>query len=56
MESAALFLIAAKYHVKALSVLTISNHLVTGESTSPEERETSFNDMIKVALEAAIAE
>ncbi|KRL94233.1 purine-nucleoside phosphorylase [Levilactobacillus hammesii] len=56
MESAALFLIAAKYHVKALSVLTISNHLVTGESTSPEERETSFNDMIKVALEAAIAD
>ncbi|QMU07274.1 purine-nucleoside phosphorylase [Levilactobacillus suantsaii] len=54
MESAALFLIAAKYHVKAMSVLTISNHLVTGESTTPEEREKSFDDMIKVALEAAI--
>ncbi|GEO67048.1 purine-nucleoside phosphorylase [Levilactobacillus spicheri] len=54
MESAALFMLAAKYHVKALSVLTISNHLVTGESTSPEEREKSFNDMIKVALEAAV--
>ncbi|GEO69874.1 purine-nucleoside phosphorylase [Levilactobacillus acidifarinae] len=54
MESAALFLIAAKYHVKAMSVLTISNHLITGESTTPEEREKSFDDMIKVALEAAI--
>lgn len=54
MESAALFLIAAKYHVKAMSVLTISNHLITGESTTPEEREKSFDDMIKVALEGAI--
>lgn len=54
MESAALFMLAAKYQVKALSVLTISNHLITGESTKPEEREKSFNDMIKVALEAAI--
>ncbi|WP_367296444.1 purine-nucleoside phosphorylase [Levilactobacillus yonginensis] len=54
MESAALFMLAAKYHVRALSVLTISNHLMTGESTSAEEREKSFNDMIKVALEAAV--
>jgi len=54
MESAALFMLAAKFHVRALSVLTISNHLMTGESTSAEEREKSFNDMIKVALEAAV--
>ncbi|MGX6429220.1 purine-nucleoside phosphorylase [Levilactobacillus yonginensis] len=54
MESAALFMLAAKFNVRALSVLTISNHLMTGESTSAEEREKSFNDMIKVALEAAV--
>ncbi|MFD1456263.1 purine-nucleoside phosphorylase [Levilactobacillus lanxiensis] len=54
MESTALFLLAAKYHVRALSVLTISNHLITGESTTPEEREKSFNDMIKVALDTAV--
>ena len=53
MESTALFMLAAKYHVRALSVLTISNHLMTGESTTPEEREKSFNDMIKVALDTA---
>lgn len=53
MESTALFMLAAKYHVRALSVLTISNHLMTGESTTLEEREKSFNDMIKVALDTA---
>ncbi len=54
MESSALFLLAAKFRVRALSVLTISNHLITGESTTPEEREKSFNDMIKVALDTAV--
>lgn len=54
METAALYLLAAKYHVRALAVLTISNHLITGEETTAEEREKSFNDMIKVALETAV--
>ncbi len=54
MEAAALYLLAAKYHVRALAVLTISNHLVTGEETTAEEREKSFDDMIKVALETAV--
>ncbi|WP_196599268.1 purine-nucleoside phosphorylase [Pectinatus frisingensis] len=51
MEAAALYMLAAKYHVQALAVLTVSNHLITGEETTAEEREKSFNDMIKIALE-----
>lgn len=54
MESAALYTLAAKFGRKALSVLTISDHLLTGEETSSEERQTTFNEMIEVSLEAAI--
>lgn len=54
MESAALYTLAAKYNRKALSVLTVSDHILTGEETSAEERQTTFNDMIVVALDAAI--
>jgi purine-nucleoside phosphorylase len=52
MESAALYTIAAKFGVQALSVLTVSDHLVTGEATTSEERQTTFNQMMEVALEA----
>ncbi|UNC18649.1 purine-nucleoside phosphorylase [Latilactobacillus sakei] len=55
MEAAALYMLAAKFNVQALAVLTISNHIITGEETSAEEREKSFNEMITVALEAGIA-
>lgn len=54
METAALYTLAAKYDRKALSVLTVSDHVLTGEQTTSEERQTTFNDMIEVALEAAI--
>jgi purine-nucleoside phosphorylase len=54
MESAALYTLAAKYDRKALSVLTVSDHILTGEETTSEERQTTFNDMIVVALDAAI--
>lgn len=54
MESAALYTLAAKFGRKALSVLTVSDHIITGEVTTSEERQTTFNDMIVVALEAAI--
>ncbi|MDN7243953.1 purine-nucleoside phosphorylase [Planococcus shenhongbingii] len=54
MESAALYTLAAKYGRQALSILTVSDHLLTGEVTTSEERQTTFNDMIVVALEAAI--
>ena len=53
METPSLYLLAAKYHVHALSILTVSNHLVTGEETSAQERQTSFNDMIGLALGVA---
>jgi len=56
MESAALYTLAAKFNRQALSVLTVSDHLLTGEATTSEERQTTFNDMIVVALEAAIQE
>jgi purine-nucleoside phosphorylase len=54
METAALYTLAAKFNRKALSVLTVSDHILTGEETTAEERQTTFNDMIEVALEAAI--
>ena len=54
MEAAALYTLAAKGHVQALALFTVSDHLVTGESCSAEERQTTFNDMIKIALETAI--
>lgn len=50
MEAAGLYTIAAKYKVKALAILTISDSLVTGEKTTSKERETSFNDMVEIAL------
>jgi len=56
METTALYTIAAKHNVKALSVLTVSDHVFTGEETSAEERQTTFNDMIRIALDSAIAE
>lgn len=54
METAALYTLAAKYNRKALSILTVSDHILTGEETSAEERQLTFNDMIEVALESAI--
>ena len=53
MESAALYLTAAHAGKKALCLLTISDHLYTGESLSAEERQTSFCEMMEVALEIA---
>ncbi len=50
METAGLYTIAAKFNVKALSILTISDSLVTGEKTTAEERQTTFNKMIQIAL------
>jgi purine-nucleoside phosphorylase len=53
METAGLYTIAAKHNVNALSILTISDSLVTGERMTTNERETTFNDMIAIALELA---
>src|SRR5699024_2944884 len=54
METTALYTLAAKFNRKALSVLTVSDHIITGEETTAQERQTTFNDMIEVSLEAAI--
>ncbi|MCJ7841149.1 purine-nucleoside phosphorylase [Lederbergia sp. NSJ-179] len=53
METAALYTLAAKYGRKALSILTVSDHILTGEATTSAERQTTFNDMIHVALKTA---
>ena len=54
MESAALYMNAAKLGKKALTILTVSDHFVIkGEDTTSEEREKSFTDMMKIALEIA---
>ncbi len=53
METAELYNLALRYKRRALSILTISDHLQTGKSLSSEERESSFSDMVEIALEAA---
>ncbi|MEW6550053.1 MAG: purine-nucleoside phosphorylase [Spirochaetota bacterium] len=54
METAELYTLAAKYGAQALSVLTVSDHLVTGEATTSEERQSTFTSMIRIALEGII--
>lgn len=54
MESAALYMIAAHAGKRALGMFTISDHIYTGEALSPEDRQTSFHEMMEVALEAAL--
>lgn len=51
METCELYTLAAKYGVDALTMLTVSDNLLTGEKCTAEERQTTFNDMIRVALE-----
>ncbi len=53
MEAAALYMNAAKLNKKALAILTVSDHLITGESLSSDEREKSFKEMMTLALEVA---
>ena len=50
METAGLYTIAAKFNVKALSILTVSDSLVTNERTTADERESTFSTMIEIAL------
>ena len=51
MEAAGIYAAAAERRARALSVLTVSDHVVTGDSTSSDERERSFGDMVRIALE-----
>ena len=54
MEAAALYMNAARAGKRALAICTISDSLVTGEETTAEERQNSFTDMIRLALETAV--
>ena len=53
MEAAALYMNAAKAKKRALAICTVSDHLFTGESLSSDERQSSFTDMMKIALYTA---
>ncbi|MBQ2547138.1 MAG: purine-nucleoside phosphorylase [Clostridia bacterium] len=53
MEAAGLYMTAARAGKRALALCTISDHLLTGEETRPDERQTTFTQMIEVALETA---
>ncbi|MBQ8041177.1 MAG: purine-nucleoside phosphorylase [Lachnospiraceae bacterium] len=55
MEAAALYMNAAKAKKRALAIMTVSDHILTGESTTAEERQNSFTEMMEIALETAIA-
>ena len=54
MEVAGLYGLAAEYGARALGILTVADHLITGESISSDERQNSFSDMMEIALETAI--
>jgi purine-nucleoside phosphorylase len=53
MEAAELYILAARYQRRALAVLTVSDHLITGEALASQDRQSSFGDMVEIALEAA---
>lgn len=53
MEAAELYTLAVRYGRRALAVLTVSDHLDTGEALPSDQREKSFGDMVEIALQAA---
>lgn len=54
MEAAALYMNAARAGKNALAICTVSDHLLTGEVTTAQERQTSFRQMMELALEVAV--
>lgn len=55
METSVLYTLAAKFAVQALSILTVSDHLITGEETTAQERQQTFLQMMELALETVLA-
>ena len=55
MESAAIYTIAARYRARALTILTVSDHIQRGETARAHDREQTFSQMVEVALDTAIA-
>lgn len=54
MEAAGIYGVAAEYGAKALTICTVSDHIKTGEQTTSEERATTFNEMILIALDSVL--
>ncbi|WP_334469304.1 purine-nucleoside phosphorylase [Arsenophonus sp. PmNCSU2021_1] len=54
MEAAGMYSIAAEYGVKALTICTVSDHIRRGEKTTSAERQTTFNEMVEIALESVL--
>ena len=55
MESAAIYTIAARYGARALTILTVSDHIKTGDKMDSAQREQGFGDMVRIGLQTAIA-
>ncbi|MBL3573631.1 purine-nucleoside phosphorylase [Rhodovulum sulfidophilum] len=55
MEAAELYILAARHGARALAVLTVSDHLLTGAALSSEDRQSGFGEMVEIALEAAFS-
>ena len=55
MEAAELYTVAARHGIRALAVLTVSDHLLTHEALPSEDRERTFGDMVEIALTAAFS-
>ena len=56
MEAAGLYGVAAEHGANALCILTVSDHIRTGEQTTSDERQTSFNEMMLIALDSIVDE
>ncbi len=54
MEAAGIYGVAAEYGAKALAICTVSDHIKTGEQTTSQERQTTFNEMIEIALDSIL--
>ena len=54
MESAGIYGVAAEYGAKAMTICTVSDHIMTHEQTTAEERQTTFNEMIEIALDSVL--
>ncbi len=54
MEASALYTLAAQHGRRALAICTVSDHLVTGEETTAQERQETFGDMVEIALDAML--
>lgn len=55
MEAAGLYGVAAEYGANALAMMTVSDHILTGEELDADARQNTFNDMVEITLDAALA-